>query len=139
MNNLSDGINNGATEGLIEYAGAQPCTILFMKLHLYYVNGLIFPAKHRYIYLRTSMIWFTTIGGVNRTPKRNLVSENISNKFLVLWYDVIKYFMCTSDPAGHGFGNMMIIFREFSCTYFVSVVEKLQHQINMIFRGDLNA
>ena len=110
-----------------------------MELHLHYVNGLIVPAKHRALYLWTSMIWFTTLGGMNITTKRNLVSETISNKFLVLWYDVIKYFMCTSDPEGHGFGNMRIIFREFSCTYFVSVVEKLQRQIKMIFRGDLNA
>ena len=87
---LSDGVKNGATEGLIEDIGALSCTIFFMKMHLYYVNGLIFPAKHRYIYLWTSMICFITLGGVNITPQRNLVSETISNIFLVLRSDVLK-------------------------------------------------
>ena len=47
LKKLSDGVNNGATEGLIEDAGAISCTIFFMKLHLHSINGLIFPAKHR--------------------------------------------------------------------------------------------
>ena len=72
------------------------------------------------------------------TPKRNFVSENISNIFLVLWSDVLKCLMYTSDPADHGFGNTRIICREFSCTDFVYLVEKVQYQINMMFRGDLN-
>ena len=47
LEKLSDGVNNGATEGLIGESGALSCTIFFMKLHLHSVNGLIFPAKHR--------------------------------------------------------------------------------------------
>ena len=85
------------------------------------------------------MIWFTTLGGANITPNHNLVSETISNIFLVLRSDVLKYHMCTSELAENGFGNMMIIYKELSCTDFVSLVEKLQRQINMIFCGDLNA
>ena len=109
-----------------------------MKLHLHSVNGLVVPVKHRALYLWTSMIWFTTLGGVNITPKRNLVSETISNMFLVICSDVLKCCMCTSEPAEHGFGNMRRICRKFSYTDFVSLVEKLQHQINMILCGDLN-
>ena len=108
---LSDGVNNGATEGLVEDAGALSCTIFFMKLHLYSVNGLIVPAKHIAIYLWTSMILFTTLGGVNITPKRNLVSETISNIFLVLRSDVLKCCMFKSEPEEHGFGNTRRICR----------------------------
>ena len=111
LKKLSDGVNNGATEGLIEDACALSCTIFFVKLHLNYVNGLIVPAKHRALYLWTSMIWFTTLGGLIIIPKRNLVSETISNIFLVLRYDVLKCCICTSDPAEHSFGNMRIICR----------------------------
>ena len=75
---------------------------------------------------------------MNITPKRKLASETISNVFLVLWSDVPKFLMCKSDLAEHGFGNMSRIWKEFSCTYFLSLVEKLQRQINMIFRGDWN-
>ena len=136
---LSDGVNNGATEDLIEDTGALSCTILFMKLNLHSVNGLIVPAKNRDLYIWTSMIWFTTIGGVNITPKRNLVSETISNIYLVLRSDFLTCHMCTSDLEEHGFGNTRRICRELSSTYFVSLVEKLQRQINTIFCGDLNA
>ena len=100
---LSDGVNNGETKGLIEDTGALFCTIFFMKLHLNSVNGLIVPDKHRALYLWTSMIWFTTLGRVNITPKRNLVSETISNIFLVLCSDVIKCRMSTSEPEEHVF------------------------------------
>ena len=72
-------------------------------------------------------------------PKRSLVSETISNIFLVLRYNFLKCRMCKSDTEEHVFWNMRRICREFSCTYFVSLVEKLQRQINMIFCGDLNA
>ena len=138
MKKLSDSVKNETTEGLIEDTGALSCNIFFMKLNLYSINGLIVPNKHRSLYLWTFLIWFTTLGGVNITPKRILVSEAISNIFLILWYDVLKCCMCTSEPEDHGFGDMRIIYRESSCTYFVSLVEKLQRQINMIFCGDLN-
>ena len=85
------------------------------------------------------MVWFITLAGVNITQKHNLFSETISNIFLVLWSDVPKCRMCTSDPSEHRFGNMGRICREFSCTDFVSLVEKLQRQISMIFCSDLNA
>ena len=62
----------------------------FMRLQYYDVNGLIIPDKHRYLYLWTSMICFTALEGVNVTPKRNLVYENISNILLVLRSYVLK-------------------------------------------------
>ena len=85
------------------------------------------------------MVWFITLAGVNITQKRNLFSETISNIFLVLWSDVPKCRMCTSEPSEHRFGNLGRICREFSCTDFFSLVEKLQRQISMIFCSDLNA
>ena len=99
LKKFSYGVKNGSTEGLIEDSGALYCTILFIKLHLHSVNGLIVPAKHRALYLWTSMIWFTTLGGVNITPKRTFLSETISNVFLVLRYGVLKCLMCISDTA----------------------------------------
>ena len=64
LKKLSDGVNNIATEGLFEDAGALSCTIFFMKLHLHSVNGLTVPDKHRALYLWTFMICFATLGGV---------------------------------------------------------------------------
>ena len=46
--------------------------------------------------------------------------------------------MCTIEPADHGFDNMSRIFREFLFIDFLSLVEKLKRQINIIFCGDLN-
>ena len=100
---LSDGVKNGATEGLVEDIGALSCTIFFMNLHFHYVNGLIVTSKHWSLYLWTYMIWFTTLEGLNITPKRNLVSKTISNIFLVLCSDVIKCRMSTSEPEEHVF------------------------------------
>ena len=51
LKKLYDGINNGATEGLIEDAGALSCNIFFMKLKSHSVKFLTVHATHRALYL----------------------------------------------------------------------------------------
>ena len=131
-------MDNGASEFLIEDAGALSC-IFFMKLHLYDMNGLIVPAKHRVLYLWTSMMWVTSLDAVNLTPKRNVVSKTISIIVIALWSDVLKCRMCTSKLAEHSFGNIRRICIDFLCLDYVSLVENFQRQINIMFFGDLIA
>ena len=54
----------------------------FMRLHLFAVNALNVPAKHRAMYVGLSMMWFTTIRGIHQTPKRNIMMESVGNVFL---------------------------------------------------------
>ena len=112
--------------------------LFFLRLHLYAVNCQSVPAKHRALYLWISMLWFTSLSGVNITPKRNLVSETIANIFLVLRADVSKCRYCTSEPAEHGFGNIRRICQEFSCSDFVSLAEKETRNMNEMFKININ-
>ena len=139
LKKLVDGIESGLVDGLSGDAGALACTLFFMRLHLHAVNGLGVPARHRALYLWLSMIWFTTLSGVDITPKRNIVSETISNVFLALRSDVIKLHSCTSEPAEHGFGNIRKIFREFDCADFCSLSDREQIRLNQMFAGNLKA
>ena len=139
MKKLAIAIRDGRADGKIEDAGALGCSLFFMRLHLYAVNGRRVPAKHRALYLWVSMIWSTSTSGICITPKRNLVSETISNVFLILRADVYKIRFTSSEPAEHGFGNMRRIDREFSCSDFVTLAEKEICRMNQMFKGKLKA
>ena len=69
LKKLSDGMESGLAEGLIEDAGALAITLFFIKLHLHAVNALVVPARHRALYLFTLMLWFTSLSGVSATTK----------------------------------------------------------------------
>ncbi len=45
------------------------------------------------------MTLFTSLAGVNITPKRDMVSETISNNFIVMHSDVHNTCYCTSEPV----------------------------------------
>lgn len=137
LKSVVDAMDDGTTTGSDKDAAALLCTLLFMKLHLISVNGRQIPAKHRALYLWTSMIWLTTLSGVHITSKRNLVSETIANMFLVLRDDVLKLRYCTSEPAEHTFGNIRGMMREFSCSDFATLADKEQRRMNLLFEGNL--
>ena len=137
LKQVIDALDEGKASGLSQDGAAILCSLLFMKMHLLAVNARNIPAKHRALYLWTSMVWFTTLSGVHMTSKRNLVSETVANMFLVLRSDISKPRHCTSEPAEHTFGNMRQAQREFSCSDFASLVEKEQRRMNLLFEGDL--
>ena len=95
-----------------------------MRLHLYAVNGIGIPAKHRAVYLWCSMLWLTSISGASMITKRNIVAETIPFMFLLLRSDITKPRHCTSEPAEHAFGMLRLLIREFTSLEFVQLVEK---------------
>ena len=78
----------------------------FSKLHLYTINTLNIPAKHRGFYLSISIIYFTTIQGINLITKHNMVLESICNSFLYLRWDITKIRYCTLELCEYMFGNI---------------------------------
>ena len=108
-----------------------------MRLHLYAVNGKDVPAKHRALYLWMSMIFFTSMGGVNITLRRYVVSESIAKFFMVLRLDVFKPWLLTSEPSKHGFGNMRRVQCDFTCLMLVCLIEKDMRHTEQMFRGNL--
>ena len=94
--------------------GALAVTMFMMSLHSYAVNSKECKAKHRAIYLWTTMIWFTSINGVSLVTKRNIVTETMSMMFLVVRDDVIYTRYCTSEMIEHHFGNCRGDKREFT-------------------------
>jgi hypothetical protein len=82
INKVNEGIEEGNVIGLEGDYAVLCITWFFMRLHLYAVNALNVPAKHRAMYLGLSMFWFTSIWGVNQIPKRNMIMETIGNMFL---------------------------------------------------------
>ena len=137
LKNLDDTISDGYTVDKIEYTGGLTCTILFMILHLHPVNGRTSHPKHCTLYIWKSMIWFTSLYGVNITKNRNLVSEIIANRFLVLISYVCKYHYCNTESEENGFVNMRICCGELSVSYFVSLSEKENIRMNKMFAGKL--
>ena len=106
LKKVVDALDEGKALGSVKDTATLLCTLLFMKIHLVAVNRRNIPAKHRALYLWTSMIWLTTLAGVHITSKRNLVSETVANMFLVMRADTNKPCHCTSKPVEHTFGNM---------------------------------
>lgn len=125
--------------GCIKDAGVLAATLFFMKLHLHAVNARTVPGLHRALYLWVSMLWFISLDGVNMTPKRNLVTETMSNMFLSLRSDVTKTRYTTTEVLEHHFGNNRRLQREFTCSDYASLSEKSQRMLNQLFEGDLKS
>ena len=113
------------------------CALIFIILNLYAVKGKDLPVKHCALYIWTSMIFFTSMGGVNIAQRRNVVSELIANFFMVLISDVFEPWILTSEPAENGIGNMRLLQREFTCLMIVCIIEKDMHRTEHMFRGNL--
>ena len=77
------------------------------------------------------------MGGVNITPRHNVVSESITNLFMVLRPDVFKTWILTSEPDEHGFGNMRRVQNNFTCLMLVCLIEKEMCRTEQMFRGKL--
>lgn len=82
LSKVDDAIYEGDIIGLEGDYAVLCITWYFSRLHLYAVNALNIPSKHRAMYLGLSMFWFTSIWGINSIPKRNLIMESIGNMFL---------------------------------------------------------
>ena len=82
MDKVDQEIEKGNIIGLQGDYGVLVVTFFFMRLHLFAVNALNVPAKHRAMYLGLSMMWFTSIYGIHNIPKRNIMMETIGNMFL---------------------------------------------------------
>ena len=95
----------------------------FSKPHLYAINALYIPIKHRAFYLGITVIYFTTIDGINPITKCNIVLESISNIFLYLRSYITKIWYCTLELCKHMFGNMRQEKREFICSEFSDFVD----------------
>jgi hypothetical protein len=67
-----------------------------------------------------------------------MVSETISNMFIVMRLDVCNPCYCTSEPAEHGFENTWRSQREFTCSDFASHVEKENCRMQTMFEGGLS-
>jgi hypothetical protein len=105
MKKIEDAMIDGRAIGLIEDYEALAVTMLFLRLHLHAMNARLEVSQCQALYLWMLMILFTSLTGVNITPKRNMVSETISNIFIVMQSDIHNPCYCTSEPAEHGFGN----------------------------------
>ena len=92
---------------------ALAVTMLLMSLHLHASVSKDCPAKHRAIYLWSSMIWFTSISGVSLVTKRNIVTETIAMMFLAVREDVLYLRYCTSETLEQKFGDCRAVEREF--------------------------
>jgi len=109
----------------------------FSKLHLYAINVLYVPAKHRCFYLSTSMIYFTTIKGINPITQCNMVLESICNMFLSLRSNITKIRYYTSKLCKHMFGNIWQEKREFTCSELSDFVDKQNRRIRLNFQSGI--
>ena len=132
-NSYSEG---SSTSKFMDYSSLL-ATFFFSKLHLYAINALHVPAKHRAFYLCITVIYFTTIDGINPIPKRNMVLESIANTFLCLRSDITKIRYCTSELCEHMFSNIRQEKREFTCSEFSDFVDKQNRRIRLNFKSNI--
>jgi hypothetical protein len=109
----------------------------FFKLHLHAMNARLEVSHCQAIYLWMFMFLFNSSAGVSIMPKRIMVSETISNIFIVMRSDVHNPHYCTSEPAEHGFDNTRRSQRELTCSDFASHVEKENCCMKTMFEGGL--
>jgi hypothetical protein len=126
MKKIEEVIIEGWATRLIEDCGALAVTMYFLRLHLQAMNTRLEVSHCCAMYLWMSMIIFTSLTGVNITPKRNMVSETISNMFIVMHLGVCNPCYCT--------GNFWRSQHEFTCSDFASHVEK--ENCKLCLRGD---
>ncbi len=138
MKKIEDAMIDGRAIRLIKDYGALAVTMLFLRLHLHAMNARLEVSQCRAMYIWMSMILFTSLTGINITPKRNMVSETISNIFIVMRSDIHNHRYCTSEPAEHGFGNTWRSQHEFTYSDFASHVEKKNCCMKTIFEGGLS-
>ena len=137
--NVYDSYSEGhSTSKFCDYSSLL-LTFFFSKLHLHAMNALNIPAKHRGFYLSTSMIYFTTIEGINPITKRNMVLESMCNMFLCLRWDVTKIRHCASELYEHVLGNMRQEKREFACIEFSYFADKQNRRIRLNFKSNTKA
>ncbi len=115
MKKIENAMIDGRAIGLIKDYGALAVTMLFFRLHLHTMNARLEVSQCQAMYLWMLMILFTSLTGVNIMPKRNMVSETISNIFIVMRSDIHNPCYCTSKPAEHGFDNTWRSQHEFTC------------------------
>jgi hypothetical protein len=90
LKKLAVGIEEGNAVGLLGDACAPALSFTMMSLHLHAVNGSHIPAKHRALYLYSSMLFFTSTSGISMTSKWNAVAEKIANLLLILQSSIKK-------------------------------------------------
>ena len=88
--------------------------LLFVRLYLYVVNGRQVTAIHCTLYFWSDALLLTSLSGVSKITKRNIMSEDVPFVFLILMKDINKPVLATSDGAEHTFGILRKMIREFT-------------------------
>jgi len=135
---VSSAVLSGEAVGKIGDYGALLLTFLMSRLHLHAINSTYVPAKHRSVYIITTMLFFISIDGINPITKRNMILESIANVFLILNKDIKKIRHTTSELCEHMFGNIRQERREFTCSEFCSIIDKQNRRIALNFKSGLS-
>ena len=131
-------MENNSVSGLMNDAVVLAITMLYMRLHLYVINGMYLSGKHRAVTILSTMIWLTSLSGACMITKRNIVAESISFVFIVMRDDVQKTRNATSEPAEHSFGNARENIREFTTLEFAQLGEKLARRNKTMYASNLH-
>jgi len=112
-------------------------TLFFIRLHLFCANGNNVPSETRIFGLSCSAIWFTSLMGIAKITKKNIVLETIGMVFLVSRNEVCHPRKLMTEPVEHHFGDTRSDKREFTVLEYNGTSEKVQRASMAIAKGDL--
>jgi len=118
---------------LIEQGSEDSKNIAFMALSLYFLNTFLcayntpnISSEGRVTMLWSSLMWFTSLSGINEKSQHNFVTSCLGGVFLSMQKKVKNLRLTTTEPLEHTFGTIRSWKREFTVGEFISYSNKLE-------------
>ena len=110
----------------------DPLNIAFMAISLYLLRAFLcaynaesINSEARVSMIWSALMWFTSLEGISKISKNNLITSCLGGIFLAAQKKVRNLRFTTTEPLEHTFGTTRSWRREFSVNEFVTYSNKL--------------
>ena len=117
---------------LVVTSKEDPLNIAFMAITLYFLrtflcayNGEDITSEGRVTMIWSAVMWFSSLEGVSKISKNNLVTSCLGGMFLAVQKQVKNLRFTTTEPLEHTFGTVRSWRREFTINEFITYSNKL--------------
>ena len=118
---------------LIEQRSEDSKNIAFMSLSFYFLNTFLcafntsdISSEGRITMLWASLMWFTSLEGINEKTQHNFTTACLGGIFLSMQKKVKNLRLTTTEPLEHTFGTTRSWKREFTVGEFITYSNKLE-------------
>ena len=117
---------------LVVTSKEDPLNVAFMAISLYFLRAFLcayntdhINSEGRITMLWSVLMWFSSLDGVSKISKNNLITSCIGGIFLAVQKRVHNLRLTTTEPLEHTFGTTRSWRREFTINEFLSYSNKI--------------